>query len=430
MEQLELFPSETQIKRLETFIERERDVLVIPEGLHTIPCTHGIHRFAGKFIPNLPRYLLREVIPNDPERVVLDPFCGSGTTLIEAALEGRSFIGLDIDPLSVVISTAKTQPLNNREISALEQFWQGHSFSKAHPQVVPTVPNLNHWFTERAITELSSIKYRCLELPPRLRTFSLVVFSSIIRRVSNADDQTQKTYVSHTLPKDPPPPSTLFPIFLSRAIEGMREYIQLLPTEPKGFIKRGDAVADIKPLEFDDVITSPPYIDSIDYVYNQMLEYFWLLDELEIQSYDNYRVMRKRPMGFRTYDESKIDGFFKEHLRQAEKRLEQVCHQIGEQSPKEELAVRSFFFDYAQHVDQVRARQRQNGVYVCIVGNSLIRGVTVPTVDFIETIHSNAGYELVNKWSYEIRRHYMKFPRRSNSGKIKQDYILVFRART
>lgn len=428
MGQLSLIEPETQTKYLETFIARNDDVLVIPEGLHTIPCTHGIHKFAGKFIPNLPRYLIREVISKKSDRILLDPFCGSGTSLVEAALEGNPFIGLDIDPLSVAISTAKTQSLSDSEMKTIEKFWRGHDFNKRCAEVIPNVPNLYHWFTERAITELSSIKSRCLELPPRLRLFSLVVFSSIIRRVSNADDQTQKTYVSHTLPKNPPLPSTIFPTVLNRAIAGMSEYSRLLPSEPKGLIKQGDAVTDIESLEFDDVITSPPYIDSIDYFYNQMLEYFWLLNELGIQSYDKYRVMRKSPMGFRLYEKSRLSGFSKKHLNQMKTQFEQVCNEIGKQSPKEELAVRSFFFDYARHVEQVRAKQRRNGVYVCIVGNSFIRGLTVPTVEFIQSIHINAGYKLVDRWSYEIRRHYMKFPRRSNSGKIKQDHVLIFEA--
>ena len=429
MGQLGLFSSESETRPLETFIEFENDLLIIPEGLNTIPCTHGIHKFAGKFIPNLPRYLFRQVLPSSKKRTILDPFCGSGTTLVEAALDGRPFIGLDIDPLSVMISKAKTQRLNSNEIATLEKFWRGHDYKKTKPEVVPNVPRLLHWFTERAVEELASLKYRCLLLPPRLKTFSLVIFSSIIRRVSKADDQTQKTYVSHTLPKNPPLPSSMFPIFFRRAIDGMLDYSTLLPNEPKGTIKVGDAVTDIDTLDFDDVITSPPYIDSIDYVYNQMLEYFWLLDELGLKSYENIRAMRKRPMGFRTYDEQKMRGFSKEYLNLDEERYETICHEIGKMSPKEELTVRSFFFDYSRHIARIRAKQRRNGVYVCFIGNSVIRNITVPTSDFVERIHATAGYELANKWDYAIKRHYMKFPRRSNSGKIKQDHILVFRVR-
>ncbi len=413
---------------LETLITRKNNTLVIPEGLATIPCTHGIHRFAGKFIPNLPRYLLRELMPPMRTRVILDPFCGSGTTLVEAALEGKPFIGMDIDPLSVFISSAKTQLLSNNQLSTLEKFWAQHDFSKGHPEVIPAVPNINHWFTDKTLDELSSIKFRCKTLPPKLKLFSLVVFSSILRRVSNADDQTQKTYVSHTLPKTPPSPSVLFPRFLNRAIKGMREYASRLPTSPNGIVRQGDAANDIAALEFDDVITSPPYIDSIDYVYNQMLEYFWLLDELGIYSHKNYLAMRKQPMGFRTCTKNIATIFLKKYLTGAEESFETICSKIGEANPKEELTVRSFFFDYARHIEQVSAKQRKNGTYACIVGNSLIRGITVPTDDLVTRIHINAGYKLVAKYTYEIRRHYMKFPRRNNSGKIKQDYVLIFKA--
>ncbi len=427
MEQLELFQNH-QMPQLATYIKRDGPFLIIPEGLHTIPCTHGLHRFAGKFIPNLPRYFIREFIPNDPERVLLDPYCGSGTTLVEAALEGKRFLGLDIDPLSVAISKAKINSLTSDEIVYIEKYWLNHDFSVFRSDVIPDIPNFGHWFTDEAIKQLSSIKYRCLQLPSKVRLFCLIVFSSIIRRVSNADDQSQKTYVSHTLEKTPPLPSDIFPVFLSRALKGMKEYVSSIPSQPSGDIMQGDAIIDIGFLNFHDVITSPPYIDSIDYVYNQMLEYFWLLDELGLKTYDDYRTMRKQPMGFRAYNEDEIVKTLCSSLNGMGEIFEQINNGIGEKSPKEEIAVRSFFFDYSNHVTAVRKMQPDDGIYICVVGNSLIRGITVPTSELIEQVHLNSGYELVDKMTYEIRRHYMKFPRRKNSGKIKQDHILVFRA--
>jgi SAM-dependent methyltransferase len=427
MEQIVLFSSQQSSKNLQTFISRLDDsTLCIPEGLHTIPCTHGLHRFAGKFIPNIPRFILRTVIPSGSGRVILDPFCGSGTTLVEAALDGKEFIGMDIDPLSVAISTAKTQTLSEADISDLEKFWASHDYHTRCPQFIPSVPNINHWFTDTALIQLSSIKARCMTMPKKLQLFSLIVFSSIIRRVSNADDQTQKTYVSHTLPKKPPLAITLFPIFLQRAISGMREYTSLLPREPKGKIILGDARFDLNGIAFDDVITSPPYIDSIDYIYNQMLEYYWLLDEVGIGSHDKYRELRKKPMGFKTYDESMLHAFSKEYIPDISSKFEEICSLVGAVSPKEELVVRSFFLDYAKHVQAIHLQQQKGNFYVCVIGNSFIRGTTIPSAEIIESIHRNVGYKLNDKLSYEIRRHYMKFPRRSNSGKIKQDYILIF----
>jgi len=428
MKQLALLQFPEAANRLESFVKREGNLLLIPEGLDTTPGTHGMHRFPGKFIPNIPRYIIRSILHNDKDRIIFDPFCGSGTTLVEAALERRPFLGLDIDPLSVTIATAKAQPLSEDKLRSLEKFWENHDYRKECPEVVPRVPRLSHWFTDRAIRELSSIKANCLELPPRPRLFSLVVFSSIIRRVSNADDQSQKTYVSHTLPKNPPAPSVVFPVFLKRAVQGMRQYLSLLPREPRGSVLKGDARKDIDGLEFNDIITSPPYIDSIDYVYNQLLEYFWLLPELGIHSYERLRELRKEPMGFsNNYSKTVLKEFAKTYLPTLAGNFEDLCSRIGKKSPKEEVAVRSFFMDYAKHLGVVRRKQRPGDYYVCIVGNSYIRGNTVPTADIVVDIHTSIGYNLVDRMIYSIRRHYMKFPRRSNSRKIEQDHILVFR---
>lgn len=426
MEQLALLVPNKTSEKLETFISRCDNKLNIPEGLHTIPCTHGLHRFAGKFIPNIPRFILHSILPSKPDHLIFDPFCGSGTTLVEAALAGKEFIGMDIDPLSVMISTAKTQVLSESEICDMEKFWSDHDFNRECAHVIPTVPNLTHWFTDLALTQLSSIKAKCRELSPRLRLFSLIVFSSIIRRVSNADDQTQKTYVSHTLPKTPPAPAAIFHIFLQRAITGMREYVTRLPSAPKGEIVQGDARFNLRDFAFDDVITSPPYIDSIDYIYNQMLEYFWLLDEIGIDSYKKYRELRKEPMGFRTYTNSELAVFSCKFIPDLSEKFEEICSQVGSKSPKEERVIRSFFYDYAKHLQATYNKQAKGRYYVCVIGNSYIRGTSIPTADFVSSIHNSIGYKLCDKLTYEIRRHYMKFPRRSNSGKINQDHILVF----
>lgn len=421
-----LSTSEGQSLRLPTEVNRVDNLLRIPEGAHTIPCTHGMHRFPGKFIPNLPRYVMREHLNADPQRVILDPFCGSGTTLVEAALEGRAARGIDIDPLAVAIAKAKTTRLSEDELNQVEAHWSDFDFSAADPSLIPQVPNLPHWFRPDTVLELTSIKRGCLELPEPLRLFSLVVLSSIIRRVSNADDQTQKTYVSGTLPKDPPLPSTLFPVFLRRALLGMREYNELLPVAPAITVEVGDA-RDLAQVRAHDVITSPPYIDSIDYVHNQMLEYYWLLQELGLEDYDAYRQLRKRPMGFVRNPLDCLDELEPSLGDEAMGHLRSACIRINEVSPKEAESVLGFFLDFRRHCEAVSRLQGDDGIYVCIVGNSWIRGAEVPTTEILADLFPSVGYQLEDRVMYEIRRHYMKFPRRNNSGKITEDHLLVFR---
>ena len=429
MHQLTLTGEPHLTPRLETSVQRSGSLLQIPEGPNTIPCTHGLHRFPGKFIPNIPRYLIREVLPKEASRTVFDPFCGSGTTLVEAALEGRTFLGADLDPLSVLISRAKTHLIEPRKLANLKLTLSTIDYTTPAPELVPAMRNIGHWFSEETIAQLSSIKRACLSLPDGERDFGLVIFSSIIRRVSNADDQTQKTYVSHTLPKSPPRPCELFPVFLARATRGMEEYARFLPASPRGMVIRADARDMQSRVGFDDILTSPPYIDSIEYVYNQMLEYHWLASELGLQSLDKLRATQQQLIGFKAagpeLDALQIgQEFFPRHAEE----FKALCDRIAAVSPVEESRVRMFFADYAKHVAAARGLQSPRDCYVTVIGNSRVRGSTIPTVDILSEIHQGLGYTLTDRFSYAIRRHYMKFPRHASSGKIGEDNILIFRA--
>jgi hypothetical protein len=77
--------------------------------LQTSYITHDYHRYPAKFIPQLARRIIKE--NSDVGDLVCDPFMGSGITLIEAIINGRQAYGTDINPVSVLISRAKTTPI-------------------------------------------------------------------------------------------------------------------------------------------------------------------------------------------------------------------------------------------------------------------------------------------------------------------------------
>src|SRR5713226_3285774 len=68
---------------------------------------HNIHPFPAKFIAEIPRKVF-SFIPVPPSTAILDPFAGSGTTLLEAQRSGLNFVGLDLNPIAVLISRVKT----------------------------------------------------------------------------------------------------------------------------------------------------------------------------------------------------------------------------------------------------------------------------------------------------------------------------------
>jgi hypothetical protein len=394
-----------------------------PEGLRTTDFTHTVHRFPGKFVPQVARELIRLLGIEAGAGVVCDPFCGSGTTLVEAAVSGIPSIGLDFDPLGALIARVKTVPLSTSEIEELAAHWRWQIPADGAAALAPNIANLSHWFDPSHVSQLSAIKSRSLELPDRLRDFSLVVFSSIIRRVSKADDQTQKTYVSGTLQKTPPEPRALFPATLSRAINGMVDYSAACLVQPE--VKRADARESIAE-RVEGVATSPPYLDSIDYVYNQMLEYFWLYPELGLTNPSEIKALRGQPMGFSRGALSQIlDQLAGVTLRIVDA-LSVDLAEIESVSRKEAEHVAGYFRDYATHLEAYSASMAPGARYVLAIGESVVRGRRIPTPDLLVILFEACGFRLVGRCAYEIRRHYMKFPRRSNSGTIKLDHILCF----
>src|SRR5690606_19395888 len=122
--------------------------------------THGLHPYPAKFIPHIPRELIKAY--SRPGETVWDPMCGSGTSLVEAALGGREAIGSDINPIAILASKAKTTPLTSRsrdEIRGLllrirvnSTVWPGGRPDRR--PVIPEFHNREHWFSPRATHEL------------------------------------------------------------------------------------------------------------------------------------------------------------------------------------------------------------------------------------------------------------------------------------
>ncbi len=107
---------------LEGIIPDRRDV--IPERAMSARLTtghlfHGLHVYKAKFFPRMVRVLLNVCAPR-PDARVLDPYVGSGTALTESTVMNMSSAGVDIDPLSALIATAKVNLLHAAGEAALE----------------------------------------------------------------------------------------------------------------------------------------------------------------------------------------------------------------------------------------------------------------------------------------------------------------------
>jgi len=267
--------------------------------------THGFHKYPAKFIPQIPQWAINKYLKNKTDKLILDPFCGSGTTLVESALSGNFSIGIDIDPLSALISKVKTTKIDIEKLNLIVDWLKKNIEDSPKDLFIPDCQSLEHWFTKETIQKLSIIRTQINKITEKfgneitiknIQDLLLICFSSIIRRVSNADNESQKTYVSHTKIKQPEETFTLFLSQLNYFIERITEF-SLIPNLKSAEIIVSSSANSLTDLleskKVDLAITSPPYIKAIDYIYNQMAELFWIGDLFQMQT-QNLQNEKKR----------------------------------------------------------------------------------------------------------------------------------------
>jgi DNA modification methylase len=247
--------------------------------------THGIHAYKGKFYPQLVKSLLN-ISGVDPGATVLDPFCGSGTVLLEGYLNGFKAHGCDMHPLAVKIGRAKTEVLClppralDQALNALAQSLKGKDgpFRTSTDQFEPTVvEEVFSWFPEPIVYKLNWLLGQIrLFGDARLVNFLEVVVSDCIREVSQQDPADLRIRRRAEPIKDAP----LIEIFLRRLEIQRRRILHfwtVASRRPFAFrdvvIKEGDCrepdtfqLLGLGEGTVDAVVTSPPYATALPYI--------------------------------------------------------------------------------------------------------------------------------------------------------------------
>ena len=175
--------------------------------------THGLHKYPAKFFPELPRWLISRY--SDEYDMILDPFSGSGTTNVEAFRLKRNSVGIDVDPFSRFISKVKVTLLDEDEFDTSQENLLS-ALRDYHPDKVsesdlPLFPYRDNWFNREITLELAYLKriIESLDSSGSVKDFYKVCFSSIIRSVSNADNNCTRTVIRKSLKKQVSPSDAL-----------------------------------------------------------------------------------------------------------------------------------------------------------------------------------------------------------------------------
>jgi len=250
------------------------------KGEKTKTLTHGFHPFHAKFIPQIPRTIIEHLTKEGD--TVLDPFCGSGTTLAEAKVLNRNVIGVDISPLAVLITKVKTTPISPDKIERLKLELYKMIKEKKNKSVIPEFPNRDIWYHEKTLKELGNIWGQILYYKEKDRDifdFFTIALSSILKTSANRSKHWNWAFIGdNVLPKinKYADANKLFQKSLESMEIGMCDFWKL-HTKSKSKVLHMDTRNLTKKVRggIDLIITSPPYCFAVDFNRYYRLSYYW-----------------------------------------------------------------------------------------------------------------------------------------------------------
>jgi SAM-dependent methyltransferase len=273
--------------------------------------THPFHTYPARLHPATARVLV-DFIGDGTRGPILDPFCGSGTVLVEARANGMKAIGVDLNPLAVLIARAKTWTAPPRRRRALRE--TGHAIAAAAlaagkaarragasadpaPQRRPKGfdPNarnrrLASWFAPHVRRELEDLATRLDELrtdDAELADVLTACLSAILYKVSSRTSDTDATWTPRNIARGQA--ARLFAQRIDLLAAGLDDLSKVHAEPPQIFEQDVRKLPEIIPDgSIAGIVTSPPYAGTYDYAEHQRLRFDFLglrhreLDEGEV----------------------------------------------------------------------------------------------------------------------------------------------------
>ncbi|MCY0878662.1 MAG: DNA adenine methylase [Firmicutes bacterium] len=358
--------------------------------------THVIHSYPAMMIPQVARHLIAWLRQLHPEaQTLLDPFCGAGTVLVEAARQRLEAWGNDLNPLAVRIARARTTPIDDdpllSQLSALDNrltplalaTWEGP---------IPTFPGQDFWFKPTVVRALAFVAANIGEIAhANVRNLAWMAFSETVRWVSNTRNSEFKLYrlAPHKLAAWNPDVLAVFRETLARYAEGVRAFspeLRQAPIAPRIVSSDACELSGVPDGYFDLMVTSPPYGDSrttVAYGQFSRLSLEWLgVPSTEARAID------RRLLGGKA-SSTPANALPSPTLQAA---LAEIAHQDGRRARE----VETFYQDVDRAIAAITRKLKPGALCGWVVANRTVKRVVLPTDQIIAELSSARHYTVVD----------------------------------
>lgn len=442
MPQKEIIDIEKTLKGYYQSFQKDGDPIsvnfraLVPELKKAERYTHLIHSYPAKLLANIPYFFFATDTLCPADGTVLDPFCGTGTVLLEAALSGRNAFGADANPLAELITGGKTIYIPKEELlETLDDILIRAKRCRRetiHPEAIAV------WYSPCCLKQLTNLQRTINEIEDvRQKTFFELCFSGVARKVSFAD------------------PSISVPVHWNpdrfnnnpHRKEEVRKKLESLQTINvydkfeiicKANIDRVDSLRGkisegvtarviskdarqlgLKDGSIDMILTSPPYAGAQKYIRASWLNLYWL-NRVKLE---DIRELKTHNIGREDY---RKDEVFESYtgIVAADKVLKEL---YNSGYTKRAFLAANYLNEMKVALDECCRVLRTDGYMVIVIGNNTVCKRQFDTQDYLTTYLVSKGLRLQYKLIDDIKSYGLMTKRNKTADKISREWILVFK---
>ena len=373
-----------------------------------------IHPFPARMAPGIALEALGE--SEHPLRV-LDPMAGSGTVLAVARARGHRAYGLDLDPLAVLLAGVWTRTIDSEQatdkaeevLSRARARMRTVSVRQAYPIGCDeeTRAFIRYWFDEYARRQLAALSLSISRIhDDATRDVLWCGFSRLI--ITKQAGASLAMDLSHSRPhrkfiRSPIKPFDRFTSAVDVVVSNCPNSGGSREVGPLAIVKRGDARnLGIESSSIDLVLTSPPYLNAIDYMRCSKFSLVWMgytVSEL--------RQIRADSVGTEASSQQALDA----------KWVQALIKQLGLKpalSARNHALLSTYAWDMGRAMAEVSRVLRRGGRAVYVIGESTCRGTFIRNSEIISAVAERNGLKLMSRNSRALpaNRRYLPPPQR------------------
>ena len=417
---------------------------LIPELNNSDRSTHLIHTYPAKLIPHIPHFFLNNTVLTKPGDTVLDPFCGSGTVLLESILSDRNAFGVDSNPLARLISSVKTTPYDIDELKLyLNQI--NEDFHKINEKYIPQVVNINHWFLKHIQDSLGRLNFviQRIENQP-LKDFFLVCLSNCVKKVSLADPRVsvpvrlryERYNDAHPLKEKTKTrlnnleKVNVLEKFNVIAVDNIKRFstmssllkarVDIIGKDSRLLTNAMEETSILPDDSVDHILTSPPYGGAQKYIRASSLNLGWLG---ELNNEKTIAYFEKLSIGREHYKVSEYTELLKTGVIQADIQLEE----IRKVNPLRAHIFSKYLIEMRQSLKEMYRVLKKDCFFTLIAANNQVCGEKFETQFFLKEICLDLGFQVVLELVDDIKSYGLMTKRNKTASIITREWVLVFR---